>query len=313
MNFPNFIHTTTLRINRRIARPVLGHLVGEESFAAIGQAFRPHNVTAEALTVDAGTPFTSERAAAAQKLLGRYGIVVLRNFIAPPLADAARREADQFMAHLHRAMQAPSDHGDVDGVLWQVGGARLAGHSAILGQNRPVVNMRSRERGTVNGGIVDLFFIDRAAREHGWGGLSACIARMGSEMVTRLVASVSPARLAHMNMLRSDGVTATRGLHVDNLDGSYKLFVYLSDVAGLDDGPYAYVPGSHRCGGLLRREARLNTLCGRPENDSHSFDGYEMPLPVPKGTAILSCQSGVHRGMPQREGASRTVLVAKFA
>ena len=79
-----------------------------------------------------------------------------------------------------------------------------------------------------------------------------------------------------------------------------------------EDGPYAYVPGSHRRPDLLKREARLNSLNGRPETNSYAFEGREVSFLVEKGTVIISCQSGVHRGMPQREGASRTVLVGNY-
>jgi hypothetical protein len=72
------------------------------------------------------------------------------------------------------------------------------------------------------------------------------------------------------------------------------------------------VPGSHRRLDLLRREARLNGLNGRRETDSCAFKGHELNCLVEKGTVIISCQSGVHRGMPQQEGASRTVLVGNY-
>ena len=104
----------------------------------------------------------------------------------------------------------------------------------------------------------------------------------------------------------------TRGLHVDNLHRYYKAFLYLSDVRTAGDGPYAYVPGTHRRPDLLRREARLNSLIGRHEADSFAFEGMEIPILAPKGSIILSCQSGVHRGLPQTWGASRTVLVGNY-
>lgn len=291
---------------------MLGQFVTDESYDAIRDRLGPTNVTAAALTVDAGFPFSREKMATARTILDRHGVVILRDFIGPALADAARREADQMTEDLSHAIEGSADHGVVRGIVWQVGGALMRDHAAILAQSRPVANLRSKQRGTMNGGIIDLFFIDRAARENKWGALTACTAQMTSEAALRLIAGVSRARPAHINLLRNDSVTATRGLHIDNLTGSYKLFLYLSDVTSLEDGPYAYVPGSHRESTLLRREARLNSLCGRADSDAHSFEGHEIPLLVEKGTAILSCQSGVHRGLPQREGASRTVLVAKF-
>ena len=292
---------------------MLGQFVDEHSYDAVRDRFGPTNVTADALTVDAGFPFSRERMSQARSILDRHGVVILRDFIGPALADAARREVDQMMEELVRAITGQKEHGVVRGITWQVGGALMRDHAAILAQSRPVANLRSKQRGTMNGGIIDLFFVDRAAHKNNQNTQTTNTARMASETIPRLLAGVSRARPAHINLLRNDSVTATRGLHVDNLTGSYKLFLYLSDVNSLDDGPYAYVTGSHRESTLLRREARLNSLCGRADSDAHSFDGHEIPFLVAKGTAILSCQSGVHRGLPQREGASRTVLVAKFA
>jgi hypothetical protein len=131
------------------------------------------------------------------------------------------------------------------------------------------------------------------------------------QKITALVAAVSDARPTQINLLHNGSVTNTRGLHVDSLNGNYKAFLYLGDVRA-EDGPYAYVPGSHNRADLLRREARLNSLLGRAETDSHAFDDLALSFPVPRSTLIVSCQSGVHRGLPQKPGASRSVLVANF-
>lgn len=312
MDVPNFLHSAAIRFNRHLARPLLGNTIGEESYVALRERFCPTNVTAADLTIDAGMPWSRDKASEARAVLDRHGVVVLRHFLGPALVTAARREVDALTEELSNAIESPKDHGMMRGILWQVGGAVLPDHPAILAQSRPVANLRSKQRGTMNGGIIDLFYVDRAARENNWGALTACIQQMTAEPVMRLIAGVSSARPAYINLLRNDSVTATRGLHVDNLTGSYKLFLYLSDVTSIEDGPYAYVPDSHHEGALLRREARLNSLCGRSDSDAHSFEGREIPLLVEKGTAIVSCQSGVHRGLPQHEGHSRTVLVAKF-
>jgi hypothetical protein len=181
-----------------------------------------------------------------------------------------------------------------------------------LAQGRPLANLRSRERGTINGGLIDFFYLDQAARENGWNALSACCGVLRGPPLAQIIAAVSPATPRQINMLRNDSITVTRGLHIDNLNGSYKAFLYLSDVRGKKDGPYAYVPGSHRRSDLLKREARLNSLKGRPETNSYAFEGREISFPVERGAVIISCQSGVHRGMPQQQGASRTVLVGNY-
>ncbi len=299
-------HQTAVRFNRRIARPILGRFLDANGYARIGAGFRPINVTAADLTAQAGDT------GKAADILNRHGIVVLRDFIDPGLADAARHEADALAARLEAALAAPEDHGTVDGIVWQVDGALLRKHAAIEAQGRPWANIRSREPGAVNRGVIDFFFIDRSARENGWRALEACCDALQSPAAGEVIGRLSPARFRRANMLRSDSVTVTRGLHVDNLESSYKVFLYLSDVQGPDDGPYAYVPGSHRRLDLLRREARLNGLLGRMETDSYAFAGHEVALTARRGDAIISCQTGVHRGLPQRAGASRTVLVGNY-
>jgi hypothetical protein len=245
----------------------------------------------------------------ASDLLRRYGVVVLRNFIAHALADAARREAEAVATRIAEASDSSAVHGEVDGMPWQVGGSLFRDHTAMLEQKQSIANMRSRDRDTPNGGVIDIFFIAEAARTKRWVALDTCCAAL--RKAAPLVSAVADARPAQINLLHNSSVTSTRGLHVDNLDGSYKAFLYLGDVR-TDDGPYAYVPGSHRRADLLRREARLNSLLGYVETDSHAFEDLALSFPVPKGTLIVSCQSGVHRGLPQQPDASRSVLVANF-
>jgi hypothetical protein len=289
---------------------MLGPLLPEWSYESIRTAFRPTNVTAEKLSLDA-RELTPNCLARAASILEWHGVVMLRNLVGPALAAVAYAEAQILMARLGEALATPGDHGQAGNILWQVGGARFAGHKAILAQGRPLANLKSRDRGTVNGGIIDLFFVEKAARENGWHALSACCGRLQTGPVADIIAAVSQATPRQVNMLRNDSVTSTRGLHIDNLKGSYKAFLYLSDV-GKADGPYAYVPGSQLRPDLLKREARLNGLKGLPETNSYAFDGYEIAMPAKKGTVIISCQSGVHRGLPQCPGASRTVLVGNY-
>jgi len=300
-----WLHKTAMRINRRIARPLVGHLVGPSAYVAIRNAFDAPRPEQAALTTRVG----DVRAAT---ILDRHGVVILEQAIDPGLADAARQEADALTARLRAALEGAADQGIVDGVIWQVGGVRFPKHGDIDAQARPVANLRSRDRATMNGGVIDIFAIDKAARENGWPAMAACAGFLRHGAVAALVGAVSAARFKRINLLRNDGVGNTRGLHVDNLVGSYKAFLYLGDVLRLSDGPYAYVPGSHRCGDLLRRQARLNSLRGRADTDAPGFDGLEMPLPVAKGTVIVSCQSGVHRGLPQRADATRSVLVGSY-
>jgi hypothetical protein len=300
----HFTHRMAVNFNRRLARPILGHTTGPADYAAIGRAHSHPAVTAAGLTAPAGD------AAQAAALLDRHGVVVLKGAVDAALAARARQEADRFFARLEAARTRGGSVGITDNVLWQVEGACFPSYRALAEHDRPVANIK--QHGGTNGGVTDIFCIDQAARESGWAALIACCAHLGAGPVAALVAAVSPRRPTQFHLLRSESATLTRGLHVDNLNNFYKAFLYLSDVRGIEDGAYAYVPGTHRRSDLIRREARLNSLSGRAEADSFAFEGREVPITGGPGTVIVSCQNGVHRGMPQRAGASRSVLVCNY-
>lgn len=306
-------HQSLVRLTRRIGRLVPGLFFDARGYGRIRDAFAAPTVTADDFTVDpAHPPLSDLQIEAAARALMRFGIVVLRDYFSSALIDEARKEADELAQRINAAIAVPSNSGEIGNMPWQVGYTKLHSYGEIASQDRPIANLRSRERGTVNGGLIDVYAVEKVAQEMDLSALSRCCELLASQSIARILGLVSSRQLAHFNLLRNDSVTMTRRLHVDNLHEFYKVFLYISDVRELGDGPYAYVPGTHRRLDLLRREARLNCLGGRQECDSFAFEGFEQPIFGPGGTVIISCQSGVHRGLPQHEGASRTVLVSNY-
>lgn len=303
----NFTHRLAVNVNRRLGHHIFAGLAGPGAYDAIRRSLPIMAVSAADFTCPA--PYHTQAAAA---LLDKYGVVVLPGLVDPALAAAARREADGFIAGLRTALTGPGDTGVWENVFWQVGGARFASYRLLEAHDQPVANLTSRAGDKPNAGIIDIFRINQAARRNGWHAIEDCCGLLSAPPVADLVGTVSPRRPAQFHMLRNDSVTNTRGLHVDNLNGFYKAFLYLSPVRAPDDGAYAYVPRTNRHLDLIRREARLNSLTGRREMDSFAFAGDEIPILGEPGTVIVSCQDGVHRGLPQRQGASRTMLVCNY-
>jgi hypothetical protein len=294
-------------MGRTIGRPLFGNRIGAGHYEALGRGLSP---TATGIAdVTCRDPRDTATAAA---LLKRHGIVVLPGLVDAELAAQARRETDIFIARVRHALEDPADCGMVEDIFWQVGGARFPSYRALAAHDRPVVNLTARPGRAPNGGIIDVFRVDQAAHRHGWRALSACCTALAAPPVSGLVAAVSPRRPDQFHLLRNDSIADTRGLHWDNLNGCYKAFLYLGPVTSPDDGAYAYVPGSHRRLDLLRHEARLNSLTGRREQDSFAFAGREIAILGEAGTVIVSCQDGIHRGLPQRPGATRSMLVCNY-
>ncbi|GLQ05775.1 hypothetical protein [Sneathiella chinensis] len=103
-----------------------------------------------------------------------------------------------------------------------------------------------------------------------------------------------------------------RPFHVDGYGINYKLFVYLSDVKEMADGPYTVIPASHRH--IWRKWANLflNLVTGNSTSDDMRYlykDGESFSVLGDKGTAILSCQSLAHKGWQDHTGRRRYVLV----
>ena len=119
------LHNTAMRINRRIARPVLGQFFDTRSYDNIRKAFRADTATLSDLTVDADD-------ARAAGILDRHGIVILRNAIDPALADAARHEADAMAARL------ASGQLFIHGWVYDIETSQIKAYDAEVGHFRPL-------------------------------------------------------------------------------------------------------------------------------------------------------------------------------
>jgi Phytanoyl-CoA dioxygenase (PhyH) len=118
-----------------------------------------------------------------------------------------------------------------------------------------------------------------------------------------------PAMLVFQHNTRSNH--DTRYYHVDGFSREFKSFLYLDDVDE-GNGPFTYIPGTHRS--HVRRLRKQ--LVGNGEGSPTSFHvdeieralDREVQITGPAGTMILADVRGLHRGSPQRVG-SRSVLV----
>ncbi len=112
----------------------------------------------------------------------------------------------------------------------------------------------------------------------------------------------------NLNLYVNQSITKTRGFHVDSHYKSIKVFIYLTDVNVVQDGPYCFVKGTHVDTPLRK----LNNMVG--EKETPLTDPLNIvPVLGKKGTLIISDQSGVHRGLPQATGSSREALVMRYA
>lgn len=230
-------------------------------------------------------------------------------------ADEARAAGDELRQFLDELPDLPADSvHDGDGWVMQTNLASLPSFGAIAASGRPVINIRTPDRSQPDGGMMDIFRIEDLARERGMTSLESLAQRVSAHAGLAAAAELQGTRYRYCNCYVSRGIRNPRCLHIDGTQRKYKLFVYLNDVLKADDGPYTYVPGSHGGQPWAAKEQFYNQLRGLPNHDCRSVEPAQAEVCTgPAGTAVISDQSGVHGGLPQRPDAERLVLVASFS
>lgn len=173
--------------------------------------------------------------------------------------------------------------------------------SEMMSSSRTIVCERSGED---DDGMLDIFNIDESVPEirdikH-------------DEFISDIIhrASNGSFEPENINTYYNRSVTNTRGYHFDSYDNQYKAFVYLTDVPDESYGPYSYIKGSNRRSyGRRRLEGILNRLRDEKPTAAIFYDENDIKtFTAPKGTLIISDQTGYHRGMPQEKGKERMLI-----
>lgn len=246
-------------------------------------------------------------AGAAMESLTENGIVVFERFVD---ADTVDRIAERMQAALAplRPTLAARETGETDRYLIQIAEeGPLRGYPAVAGYPKTVFNIRT----SLDKGMVDAFNIDRLF-EDGLPEAQAMRPDWLRDLLERATGLAYQRR--NLNAYFNAGVPETRGFHADSYTPQVKAFLYLTDVADDADGPHYYVLGSHDDEVARALNRRVNRLVGITyETEMRLFDRSRIArLTAPRGTLILSFQSGIHRGGPQLDGHERLVLVQNF-
>ncbi|MFQ6537260.1 MULTISPECIES: hypothetical protein [Aphanothece] len=239
---------------------------------------------------------------AAARCLRRSGLVVIQGAVGPD--ELAALQPVVAAARAHAASPAAGD-GSARVLLNRGGQRAIRGYRRMVDSAKAVISVRDDE----DGGMVDVFHPELL--------LESCtenvVGALQDSLVTGLLerAFRRPFRVHVRNLYLNAGVTTTRGLHTDGGGIKAKAFLYLSDVTSLAEGPFCYVPGSHRMPWLRGLNRLCNARRGRRRDDCPILLGLK-PIPVfcRAGDMVVAMQQGVHRGHPQAPWAERAVLLS---
>lgn len=244
----------------------------------------------------------------------KNGIAIITDYINPDLMKRSSVEMEGLVNKLLPKMQF-GDFGNTDGFFWQKSGKKLLGYAEKARYPIPVIDVRNKDRNDIDGGMIDFFKIDEVINSNNLTASSECINMLSSRKISEIIKNILGADYVNdTHLYYNDSVTNTRKPHCDNYENTNKIFIYLTDVNDLDDGPYCFVPGSYLLGKYLKREQFLNRYFGYHWGDNNSMqEKYFIKCLGKAGTIIISNQSGVHYGYPQKEGRKRIAFISACA
>lgn len=247
--------------------------------------------------------------------LAHHGFVVIRSFE----DEDAMRALEQDVAVLHQQL-GPLAATDDPGALGEriyirndktraLPENRRTGYRDIIAQDATVANFRG---GATDAGMIDLFrpelYLERHERLFSNAGRDQLVDELSSR------AFAKPSKPVVANLYINEGISRTRGYHVDGWGFKLKAFVYVTDVAETGAGPYCYARGTHRLARLKAYNRSYNWLMKQNNAEYQLFHASrETVLAGAKGDLIISVQNGAHRGAPQLAKAKRYMLVQMYS
>ncbi len=251
--------------------------------------------------------------------LNRWGLHVTRVRIAAALAASRRRRLERLVSAEDRAAFAR------DGFVLRPNFLPQAEFEALraeaLGYEGPVREMLqgdtlTRRMALDPQALSAMPHARRLLASPAWRGLTRYVGSFNSEPVT-YVQSI----LSHVNESDPDPQTA---LHADTFHSTVKAWLFLTDVPE-DDGPFVYVPGSHRMTPERLAWEKERSIQARHNLDRLSSRGslriaedelasLGLPGPkafaVPANTLVVADTSGFHARGPSMHASTRVEIWA---
>ncbi len=176
-------------------------------------------------------------------------------------------------------------------------------------ENGTTLNYRNQDNpDRSDAGMLDIGYIEHSIPE---------ISQIDQSDLIQILQNITGQEIIpiKVNAYLNRGIKNTRMYHVDNTQPViYKAFIYLTDVPNTDYGPYSFVKRSHRFSGAIYWNLFMNMF--RPSLNSTDMPVYNkrqvMHAIGKKGDLIISNQNGIHRGLPQKDGKKRVVLILSF-
>ncbi|MEP3277384.1 MAG: hypothetical protein ABJN26_22515 [Stappiaceae bacterium] len=231
------------------------------------------------------------------------GIVIMENFYDSCAMEIASRGINLLQENLKNAEDKP--YYENTDIIIQNGTSKYRNYAELASCDKPVADIRQGS----DSGMIDVFNFDFLA------GSSRETLRspfIHASLINIIEDYSSSSQAQNLNLYLNRSIVHTRGFHADSYKPTLKGFVYLSDVTSLSDGPYCYVRQSNHANVWRTVNKKVSELTNVATEAPFVDLQNVTPVLGKRGTFVLSDQSGIHRGIPQKNGRERKVIVMRY-
>ena len=222
--------------------------------------------------------------------LEKNGFFEIKNFL--PIDD---------YNYLKKSILNVIDKADLDNMVLD----KTRNFNTIRFSNKTIFNKRFKKRDG-DEGLIDIWHINKSLDNK----CNNIIDKINNKVEKKLRNTFKiNYKFINNNVYLNKSVTNTRGIHADS--GSYpsrvKYFLYLTDINDIHDGPFSFIKGSHKkIGKKYHKKYDIYKPLNRVDKENYIIFSPK------QNDMLIACVSGAHRGMPQKLGRERLVLVGTF-
>ena len=240
----------------------------------------------------------------ALKKLDQDGIFIIPNFISESASDALCTEIEEVVDSYKNKLESNDSFEDEAALIHRgLNKKRFKKYNDLASYPRSILDIRSGK----DSGMIDIFNIDYLLNSE-LNNKTIEEVRSNSFLNSFLSSMPKSLKMKNINSYVNSGITSTRGLHVDSYNNQIKIFIYLTDVLELKQGPYTYVKGTHKDNPYRHLNKHLSDAFS-VKTETPIVDYKDIyPILAKKGSLVISDQSGFHRGFPQSEDGFRRTL-----
>ncbi len=241
-----------------------------------------------------------------KEILSNKGIVIIPNFIPESSIVKLSEDLNQIREKLLKFVSSGKPFKDETNVLFQNGNLKIKNYNSLANHNKAVATIRDGQ----DSGMIDIFNADKWYHSMG----DVLRPYFNNKLFNEVMKynNYSP-KARNLNIYLNNGVTKTRGFHVDSYAKQLKGFIYLEDCLELKYGPYTYVKESHIESSFAKINKNISSVLPNETETPIVLRQNIVPALGKKGTLVISDQGGSHRGFPQTKGCHRTVAVMNFS